>query len=56
MSNTQPMHTTCMHLGTRTYLGIRVKALEVIHDKTASTMQQGIGKSHKSLQMNENKP
>ena len=56
MSNTQPIHTTCMHLGTRSYLGTRVKVLEVMHDKIASTMQQGIGTNHKSLQMHENNP
>ena len=56
MSNTQPMHTTCMHLGTRSYKGTKVRVLEVMHDKTTSTMQQGIGTNHKSLQMHENKP
>ena len=55
MSNTQPIHTTCMHLGTRSYLGTRVKVLEVMHDKIASTMQQGIGTNHKSLQKHGNK-
>ena len=56
MSNTQLMHTTCIHLGTRSYKGIKVRVLEVMHDKTTSTMQQGIGTNHKSLQMHENKP
>ena len=56
MSNTQPMHTTSMHLGTIFYLGTRVRVLEVMHDKTTSTLQQGIGTNHKSLQMHENKP
>ena len=56
MSNTQPMHTTCMHRGTRSYLGTRVKVLEVMHDKTTSTMQQGIGTNHKSLKKHENNP
>ena len=56
MSNTQPMHTTSMHLVTRSYQGTKVRVLEVMHDKTISTMQQGIGTNHKSLQMHENKP
>ena len=56
MYSTQPMHTTCMHLGTRSYLGIRVRVLEVMQDKTTSTMQQGIGTNHKSLQVYENNP
>ena len=33
-----------------------MKVLEVMHDKTTSTMQQGIGTNHKSLQMHENTP
>ena len=37
-------------------LGTRVKVLEVMQDKTTSTMQQGIGTNRKSLQMRENKP
>ena len=56
MSNTQPMHTTSMHLGIRFYKDTRVRVLEVMHDKTTSTMQQGIDINHKSLQMHENKP
>ena len=27
------MHTTCMHLGTRSYKGTKVRVLEVMHDK-----------------------
>ena len=45
-----------MHLGTRSYKGARVRLLEVMHDKTTSTMQQGIGTNHKSLQNQGNKP
>ena len=30
--------------------------LEVMHDKTTSTMQQDIGTNHKSLQVHENNP
>ena len=37
---------TSMHLGTRSYQGIRIRVLEVMHDKTTSTMQQGIGTNH----------
>ena len=33
-----------------------MRVLEVMHDKTTSTIQQGIGTNHKSLQMHENKP
>ena len=33
-----------------------MRVLEVMHDKTTSTMQQGIGTNHKSLQMHENNP
>ena len=33
-----------------------MKVLEVMHNKTTSTMQQGIGTNHKSLQMQENNP
>ena len=33
-----------------------MKVLEVMHNKTTSTMQQGIGTNHKSLQMHENNP
>ena len=50
------MHTTSMHLGIRFYKDTRVRVLEVMHDKTTSTMQQGIGTNHKSLQMHENNP
>ena len=56
ISNTQPMHTTSMHLGTRSYYGTRVRGLGVMHDKITSTMQQGIGTNHKSLQVHENNP
>ena len=49
------MHTTSIHLGTRSYWGTRVRVLEVMQDKTTSTMQQGIGTNHKSLQMHEKK-
>ena len=33
-----------------------MRVLEVMHDKTTSTMQQGIGTNHKSLQMHEKNP
>ena len=33
-----------------------MRVLEVMHDKTTSTMQQGIGTNHKSLQNYENNP
>ena len=33
-----------------------MRVLEVMHDKTTSTMQQGIGTNHKSLQIYENNP
>ena len=33
-----------------------MRVLEVMHDKTTSIMQQGIGTNHKSLQMHENNP
>ena len=32
-----------------------MRVLEVMQDKTTSTMQQGIGTNHKSLQMHEKK-
>ena len=31
-----------------------MRVLEVMQDKTTSTMQQGIGTNHKSLQVHEN--
>ena len=31
-----------------------MRVLKVMHDKTKSTMQQGIGTNNKSLQMHEN--
>ena len=49
------MHTTSIHLGTRSYWGTRVRVLEVMQDKTTSTMQQGICTNYKSLQMHEKK-
>ena len=33
-----------------------MRELEVMQDKTTSTMQQGIGTNRKSLQMRENNP
>ena len=33
-----------------------MRVLEVMQDKTISTMQQGIGTNHKSLQVLENNP
>ena len=45
-----------MHLGTRSYYGTRMRVLEVMQEKTTSTMQQGIGTNHKSLQVHENNP
>ena len=33
-----------------------MRILEVMQDKTTSTMQQGIGTNHKSLQVHENNP
>ena len=33
-----------------------MRVLEVMQDKTTSTMQQGIGTNHKSLQVHENNP
>ena len=33
-----------------------MRVLEVMQDKTTSTMQQGIGTNHESLQMHENNP
>ena len=33
-----------------------MRVLEVMHDKTTSTMQQAIGTNHKSLQNYENNP
>ena len=33
-----------------------MRILEVMQDKTTSTMQHGIGTNHKSLQVHENNP
>ena len=33
-----------------------MRVLEVMQDKTTSTMQQGIGTNHKSVQVYENNP
>ena len=33
-----------------------MRVLEVMHDKTTSTMQQGIGTNHKRLQVHESNP
>ena len=33
-----------------------MRLLEVMQDKTTSTMQQGIGTNHKSVQVYENNP
>ena len=33
-----------------------MRILEVMQDKTTSTMQYGIGTNHKSLQVHENNP
>ena len=33
-----------------------MRVLEVMHDKTTSTMQQDIGTNHKGLQVHENNP
>ena len=33
-----------------------MRVLEVMHDKTTSTVQQGTGTNHKSLEMHENNP
>ena len=33
-----------------------MRVLEVVQDKTTSTMQQRIGTNHKSLQVHENNP
>ena len=40
---------TCMHLGTKSYYGTRVRVLKVMHDKTTSTMLQSKCTNHKSL-------
>ena len=52
--STNAQYTKYMHLGTRSYWGTKVRVLEVMHDRTTSTMQQGISTNHKSLQMHEN--
>ena len=67
MSNTQPMHTTCMRLGIRSYKGTRVRVLKenATHLARSTRLQSKYSKAsscismvqnHKSLQMHENNP
>ena len=67
MSNTQPMHTTCMHLGIRSYYGTRVRVLKenATHLARSIRLQSKYSKAsrlhkhgtnHNSLQVHENNP
>ena len=64
MSNTQPMHTTSMHLGTRSSYGTRVRVLKenATHLSRITRLQNRYSKvtrlhkhgtNHKSLQVHE---